>query len=94
MKWPLAENNGRARRSARLLTDGDVPEENCLTFLFSCVWVARSNANHLPGEQARPIPVINWTLFSAEGWQVSSYLAGKDPVITICVNRCEDSQTN
>lgn len=55
-----------------------------------CTFQCKSPA----GEQARPIPVINWTLFSAEGWQMSSYMAGKDAVITTCVNRCEDSQTN
>lgn len=84
-----------AGRSARLITDGDVPEEkNDLTFLLFCVWVACCNANHLLGKQTRPAPVFNWVLFSAEGWQMSSYSAGNDPVLTICVNSCEDSQAN
>lgn len=38
-----------ARRPARLITDGDVAEENSPSFLFSRAPVAPSNANHLPG---------------------------------------------
>lgn len=81
-----------AGRSVRLITDGDVPEEDYLTFAFFCVWVARCNAKHLLGNELDP--VINWMPFSAEAWQMLSCIAGNDPGRTICVNSCEDSQTN
>lgn len=66
-----------AGRSGRLITDRDVPQENYLTLLFFHMWTAHSNANHLPGEQARPIPVINWTLFSAQRGRCPPAIVGR-----------------
>lgn len=66
-----------ARRSARLITDGDVPEENYLTFLFSCVWVARSNANHLLGNKLDPYQLLTERCFLQKAGRCPPIWLGK-----------------